>query len=336
MIDVEPILEHYAAGRRFVRIEPLGNAGGLSGARFWRITTPEGPLVLRRWPIEHPTPERLRFIHAVLNHAAENGVTFLPLPITTRGGRTFVEHGGHLWELTPWLPGVADYERSPSDEKLHAAMTALAQFHSATADFKANQTQAATSLAAGAPAITKRLDRLRELANGGIESLSRAIADMTWPEFASLARQFIADLSRAIPSAIAKLEPLAGLSLTQQPCIRDVWHDHILFSGGRVTGIVDFGGIDIDTPTTDIARLLGSLAGDDAAAWRIGIGAYSEMRSLSQGESQAIPALDIAGTLLAGCNWIRWIYGEQRHFESQTQVLDRFRKIVARVNSRNI
>ena len=35
------------------RLEPLGNAGGFSGARFWRLERPHRPLCLRRWPREH-------------------------------------------------------------------------------------------------------------------------------------------------------------------------------------------------------------------------------------------------------------------------------------------
>jgi Ser/Thr protein kinase RdoA (MazF antagonist) len=330
MSEIDAILSHYAAAGPFVRIEPLGNAGGMSGAQFWRLTTPRGTLVLRRWPMEHPTLERLRFIHAVLDHAARNGVTYLPVPIATRDGRTFVDHGGFLWELAPWLAGDADYERSPSDAKLQTAMMALAEFHLATASFQLDLSTIAKPQAAGAPAITKRLERLRALTGGGIAELSRAIDDATWPEFAALSRQFITALPRAIPPVIAKLEPIAEVSLPLQPCIRDIWHDHVLFSDSRVTGIVDFGGVEIDTPATDVARLIGSLAGDVAGSWTTGILAYSEVRPLSRAESQAIPALDAAGIILAGCNWVRWICLEDRRFESGPQVLERFRKITSR------
>jgi Ser/Thr protein kinase RdoA (MazF antagonist) len=104
----------------------------MSGAQFWRITavrgaSDQGPrtLCLRRWPPEHPSPDRLTSIYAVLLHATERGITFLPVPIATRDGRSFVEHAGSLWQLEPWMPGSADYEHSPRVEKLRAAMRAL-------------------------------------------------------------------------------------------------------------------------------------------------------------------------------------------------------------------
>jgi homoserine kinase type II len=134
MREIDEILERFPPDCHPLHIEPLGSAGGMSGAQFWRINAPipvvrgspdpahVRTLLVRRWPAEHPTPQRLRFIHAVLQHAAQRGIPFLPLPIATRSGQSFVAHAGHLWEFTPWLPGAADYEQSPSAAKLHAAL----------------------------------------------------------------------------------------------------------------------------------------------------------------------------------------------------------------------
>jgi homoserine kinase type II len=206
-------------------------------------------------------------------------------------------------------------------------MTMLAEIHLALADFPL----AATQRVAGAPlSIINRLIRLSEMYNGGVQQLSLAITDYYWPDFAPLARQFLALLPDAMPRTIAELEPLAAATLPVQPCLRDIWHDHVLFIGDTVTGIVDFGAIDIDSPACDIARLLGSLAGDDAIAWPRGLAAYSAVRQLSVEERHAVTALDISGTLLAGCNWIRWIYVEGRQFENPAQVISRFRAILAR------
>jgi homoserine kinase type II len=336
MADLAPVFQRYPPDCQPSHMEPLGSAGGMSGAQFWRITAPRPvvrgspdpahvrTLALRRWPAEHPTPDHLHFIHAVLRHAADRGITVLPLPIVARDGSSFVAHAGYLWELTPWLPGAADYDRAPSDDKLRAAMTALAQFHVATADFKLATTDTA-------PAITRRLARLHQLTHGGIQDLSRAITSAPSPELGALAQEFIAILPRAVPHAVAQLEPLTGVPLRLQPCIRDIWHDHVLFTGNEVTGLVDFGALDIDTPATDIARLLGSLVGDDVTGWQTGLAAYSAIRPLSQQETLAVFALDASGIILAGCNWIGWIYVEGRRFENRAQVVERFRRICARM-----
>ena len=359
MHDVRNVLSHYPFDCQPAQIEPLGSAGGMSGAQFWRITVRDvrgspaqvvrgspdparRTLCLRRWPTEHPSRERLQFIHAVLSHAERNGITCLPVPITTKDGQSFVDHAGHLWELAPWLPGTADYDHSPSRAKLGTAMSALANFHRATIDFPIATSQ---WLAGQPPPIAKRLAKLQQLTHSAANELAHSITDTTWPDLAPLARQFIAALSNAVPRAIAQLEPLASIPLPLQVCLRDIWHDHVLFTGDEVTGIVDFGAVDVDTPATDIARLLGSLVptspprraegpGEghlEAEHWQTGLAAYSAIRPLSEEEMRAVKALDSSGTILAGCNWLRWIYIEGRDFENRAAIVQRFCRIMARV-----
>jgi Ser/Thr protein kinase RdoA (MazF antagonist) len=335
MSDARKVLDRYPADCQPSQIEPLGSAHGMSGAQFWRLDSPRGKLVLRRWPIEHPTPAGLRMIHSVLRHVFAHGLKIVPVPIATTGGETFVEHAGHLWELAPWLEGLADYEKSPSIAKLRAAMTALAQFHLAAANFNSAPFQggARGGFLAPSPAIASRLTRLRELQTGGINILAQSITAATWPDLAPPARQFLTALPLVLPSAITQLAPLADTALPLQPAIRDIWHDHVLFDGNRVTGLIDFGALQIETPAGDVARLLGSLAGDNTNDWRIGLTAYSAIRPLSNQETAAIAALDSSGTILAGTNWIRWIYIDGRQFEYPVQVIQRFRQIVARLKS---
>ncbi len=325
--EIEPVLRAYAADYSPTRIEPLGSAGGMSGGQFWRIESPRGTLLLRRWPSEHPTRQRLRFIHDVLFHAADRGITFLALPLRTTTGETFVFHNGALYELAPWMPGTADFDRAPNEQRLRAAMAALANFHLAAATFPT----AANRPPAGAPpAISRHLSRLQELANGRIEQLSQAIDKSQWPDFGRIAQTFLAALPQLLPRAIERLMPLASVSLPVQPCLRDIWHDHVLFTGDEVTGIIDYGAVDFDTPVTDIARLLGSLVGDDVLGWRKGLQAYSTIRPLAAEEVSAAQALSASGTILAGCNWIRWIYVDRRRFDDQVQIMNRFKQITMR------
>jgi homoserine kinase type II len=206
-------------------------------------------------------------------------------------------------------------------------MAFLAQFHMAVRDFAH---PLSTGSSTGSPAITSRIARLNELANGGHRELARAITDKVWPEFTPLAHQFVSDLTRALPIAIALHEPLSLLSFSLQPCLRDVWHDHILFTGEQVTGVIDFGAMDVDTPACDVARLLGGLVGDDVTNRQIGLTAYDSVRLLSANELQAVTAFDTSIILLAGCNWIRWIYLESREFENPKQILHYFRRIMER------
>ena len=65
---------------------------------------------------------------------------------------------------------------------------------------------------------------------------------------------------------LTPLECACRESLPLSPAIRDIHHDHVLFSGDQVTGLVDFGILRIDTPLADMARLVGSLVADDEPA----------------------------------------------------------------------
>jgi Ser/Thr protein kinase RdoA (MazF antagonist) len=365
----QDVLAQYLPEFQPTHVEPLGSAGGMSGAQFWRVTAvmrgsttvvrgspdpaPPRALILRRWPAEHPSQDRLRFIHAVLRHAAERGCGFLPVPATSQAGQSFVSHAGHLWELAPGMPGAADFDRSPSVDKLRAAMRALAQFHNAVADFPLTAMQ---RIAGAPPAPVRHVARLRALTPSQIQNLAHSIRDTTWPDLAPLARRFIETLPQTLPRAIAQVEPLTDAHLPLQPCLRDIWHDHVLFTGDEVTGLVDFGATDIDTPATDLGRLLGSLASSSslpplpcreacgepsragqgegspsvANTWQEGFAAYNTLRPLTPDEARAAHALNTSGNLLAGCNWIRWIYIEDRQFDDPAQVIERFRRIVAR------
>jgi Ser/Thr protein kinase RdoA (MazF antagonist) len=325
--EIQAILREYPATFQPTHIEALGAAGGMSGAQFWRIESPSGVLMLRRWPSEHPSPERLRFIHRVLFHAADRSISILALPIRTTTGESFVLFDGYLWELSAWMPGTADYERLPNQQKLAAAMTALAKFHVSVSDFPSLGLQ---QVAGAPPAISRRLSRLRELSRRGANELAHVINVDTWPELAPLARRFLVTIPAVLPRAIARLAPLTNVALPVQPCIRDIWHDHVLFTGDNVMAIIDFGAVDIDTPATDVARLLGSLVGDDEAGWRAGITAYSAIRPLSSNEELAAKALDTSSPILAGCNWLRWIALEGRKFDDHAKIINRFEKIVAR------
>src|SRR5262249_54862628 len=74
---------------------------------------------------------------------------------------------------------------------------------------------------------------------------------------------------RAIEGRIAPIPKQIDFlahTVETQPCLCDIWHDHVLFSDETVTGVIDFGGVKLDHVTVDLARLLGSLIGDDRTA----------------------------------------------------------------------
>ena len=324
--NIEHLLRHFPSLPPRERRECLGSAGGFSGARFWRIVTPAGRFCLRRWPAGHPSPERLRFIHAALLRAQAAGLDFVPAPLSTDQGHTFVRRDGALWELTAWLPGEADYVQRPGGARLAAAMKALARFHLAVAD------AAGADRVGPSRGIAERLERLRwfrgEAAARIRRELDRTAAGSVLGETLrehgpTIVERFV---SRA-DEIERELVDMVELIFPQQPSIRDVWHAHVLYTGDRVTGLVDYGAMRIESVAGDVARLLGSMT-TESNNWTIGMDAYESVRPLSHIEHSATGVFDRSGKAMAGMNWLTWLLLEGRTFEDERAVAKRIGEIV--------
>jgi hypothetical protein len=289
------VLQAYPPDCQPAQAEYLAGAGGFSGASFWRLKTPRGTLCLRCWPREHPSRERLEFIQAVLWHVHQEGFRRLPLPLETRTHAGYVCEAGHLWELTPWCPGVADYLRKPCPAKLQAALVALAQFHHAAASFPLPNSSPEVS-----PGIAERFERLQSWSAGRLDELNAAIGPRDWPELEFRAREWLELVRAAIARVQPNLAKNVSLAAPLQPCIRDIWHDHVLYLGDEVSAFVDFGAMRPDS-----------------------VAAYQRIRPLSDCEATLVGVFDQANTVLAGLNWLEWIYVEGRQFENRQAVVER-------------
>jgi homoserine kinase type II len=325
--QIERILRLYPEDCQAQGIEILRPANSFSGATLWRLSTPRGALCLRRWPPAHPTLDRLQFIQAVLWHVDQEGFHQVPVPLETAHHHGFVRHAGSLWELSPWLPGAANYRHSPSREKLQNAMVALARFHQAAGSFPLPE----SGRPIRSPGIAERTLKLQALIGGRLAQLRRAIVPDEWPDLASRAHRVIAlaeTLSRRI---LPTLEAASQLDVALQPCIRDVWHPHILFVGHTVSGIVDFGSMRPENVAADVARLLGSLACDNRDDWQEGLSAYQGVRHLTGDELSLVSAFDRSTVLIGGLQWLEWFFLEGRRFDNRDAVLERIDEFVMRL-----
>jgi len=322
--DAAAVCSHYPAFCRQGTLTPLGNHGGFSGAALWHIDGSAGTMCLRAWPT-HETLPRLLFRHRLITMARQSGLLFVPAIFPTLDGVSVVEHAGRLWELTEWLPGRADYHERPSATRLEAACTALAQLHMVWRNLP--------STATGCPAVQRRLtflDEWHRLLRSGWHPLTVADAsDPLWP--------IVERAWRVLPSAIERvpqrLQRWLGGQPRVQPCLCDLWHDHLLFEGERLTGLIDYGAVKVDHVAVDLSRMLGSLVGNDAADWEAGLQAYRRLAPLTAEEEELVHALDETGIVLGVANWLRWLYEEQRPFADRSAVARRLCDLVDRLYS---
>lgn len=321
------VLEQYAQHLAGLSCEYLDSAGGLSGARLWRFAGTDQAWLLRQWPAEHPSPARLAWIHAVLRHVAKTGFTRFAPPELTRSGNSWVYHEGQFWELARWLPGEASYGREPGRGKLVAACATLAQFHCATGGMP-------EQLQRGKPSsLASRLEVIKGLRRKELEQMQAAIGRTSDTLVAGWAARFFPLAVGQLVRLDQMLTQVSAMQLPLQPCIGDVWYENVLFVGDEVSGLIDFGAMRSDCVASDIARLLGSMAENDAAAWEQGLAAYELQRPLTPRERSMVPVYDQSGVALSGLNWLRWLLLEGRVFNDRTKVQSRLEHLLRRIEA---
>jgi len=225
-----------------------------------------------------------------------------------------------LWDLVTWRPGKADYRDAPSRPRLRAAMHTLARFHDL-----AGRDNCTPSLIP--PSVTDRLHQWEELRGGLLAKIEQALARPLDNPIDQLAPRLL-NVAKAAYFASRADQSLGEVpKLPLQPTIRDVHHDHVLFTGDEVTGLIDFGAMRIDTPLADIARLLRSLAGDDRDARAFALAVYAELRPLSAADERLIAWLDETGTILSVFNWLNWLYVERRDMGEPEPILRRLNEL---------
>lgn len=309
----------------------LDAAGGFSGAKFWRLSNARGEFLLRRWPQEHPDPLRLAYIHAVLQHAQRRGFARIPALVPTQSGQTFAEVQEHLWELTTWISGSARLAKHPQPADLQAALQAVAEFHRAVSDFPHSGPKRGCS-----PGLQERAQRLKFYCSGGSQALRTLIqhaepTDQVPAEIGALAWQLLGLFDQAAEIVARTLRLALEIEAPLQPCIRDLRPEHLLFAGDSVCGLVDFGSLRLENPATDLARLLGDVAADDASLWQLALQSYQQHRPLSAEEQQLVLAFDQTGVLLGGLTWLEWLYRQRRTFPDFQPVAIRLRHYLARL-----
>lgn len=322
--DVGAVLVAFPAAGQVHRVEYLAAAGGMSGAQLWRLETEAGPLCLRRWPSEHPTAAYLAWLARVLEHVRGSGCELLPQTIAARDGGPAVSLGGRLWSLEQWLAGAADESHPMGPARVRAALTALAEFHRAAAGFTEPEPQTRAGhdfLVGSALGIVRRRQQLAQLRQQAAAQLQAALARDVPAPWKAAAEAWLAVLPRAATIVAAQLDKAALIAAPLQPCLRDVWRAHVLFEGDRVTGLVDLAAMRLDHPATDIARLLASIAVDDATTWQMGLAAYEEVRPLNAADRQMVAAYDASAALMTPWSWFRWVLLEGRQFAQPTEQL---------------
>ena len=291
--------------------------GGFSGASVWHVTDRDGnEYCLKKWPLNGPDAEHLRWIHGVI-HAVNNSVE-IPLspPVVSNSGLTVVTDEGHCWDLTEWLPGEAPAD-DISAEQVQAALHALAVFH------KSSQSIESSNGSSRSLGVRSRFAHW--LGEGGFSQIANQVAGQ--PSYEVIIQGY-----RENAAWIEQvIHPLSNASYKRIPCFRDIWSDHVLFCDETVTGIIDYGAMRLDTPVIDIARLLGSYEAMTEGSWEVGITAYTAVLQLEDAERLMSEQLARINVVLSAMQWLDWLFVRKREFSDSAAVEQRVELLCSQI-----
>ena len=301
---------------------------GFSGAAVYRVVTDAAEFALRRWPSPCSLPEaRLRELHRLLAFLQREGIPEVAVPCGGATG-TLILHGLHLWQLEPWMPGSAEAGEFLSDAQLRNAMQALARLHQAAARYEATPDGREwffRATAAPAPAVLERLHTIRAWTSDRFRMLM-AFQDAFYRDGPY---QYWFEL--LAPAVRSELQRMAAVLFPLQPCLRDVWSEHVLFTGEQVTGIIDPSAARSENVASDLSRLLGSLLPNaDEARWQQALDDYAAVRPLSQDERRLVSVLDRSGVLLSMLHWFEQLSTHPSLWEN-SNVLQRIAAVQSRL-----
>lgn len=301
------VLAHFRMDHGRMRLDQPVHARGFSGALIVRIRTDDVAYCLRRWPARELPKRRLQELHWFLRYVDESKLHLLPVPVTSLEGETLIELAGNLWQLEPWMPGCADFSRAPSEARLESVMNVLAQLHCVASQYAPTEWGRkwfSTHSSRPSPAVRERIVMIDEWTPAKVAETLAIMQRESDQSFRTLAERALLRFRESRNTLRASLVHFVNSPVVTHPCLRDIWHDHVLYSGDDVSGLVDPSATRTESVASDLSRLLGSLLGKRNERWNQALEVYHRLRPLSMTEHQLIQVLHTSGVLLSGLTWI--------------------------------
>lgn len=286
--------------------------GGFSDAIVIDLQSTTGRFALRGWPANNWPLARVAERHRWLRHLHQAGIPVAVPLIMPKTLETILQIDDFAWQLEPWLPGIAATSQKMTPARWQSLMSGLARMHISSAGYHPMPAGAGwfSSSYGPSPAIAERQHIIagwtpRKLMQARDQLSQQANA------FTTLANEILAGFLRHSQRIAIELTRFESVSVSLFPCFRDLWSEHVLFSGDAVTGFIDPTAARMEHVSSDLSRLLASLLGDDLPGWQAALRDYEAVRPLTESDHQLIRLLDRSSVLLSGMTWIeRWCADE--------------------------
>jgi aminoglycoside phosphotransferase (APT) family kinase protein len=286
-------------------------SGGFSGALVWKVSVQNESYALKAWPRGQPACLALNEIHQRMEQARSAGLMFVPRLIKSKQGTTIIRHSPDEVELSTWQQGQAETQAPCSVERLRAAVQAISQVHSVW--------RASTMTKGVCVGVQRQWQRLTEWTSSELDRIRSSVQGRS-----ETYRIGFFLLMEQREEAMKNLTPWLNRKVMLHYCLGDVWSAHLLFTGNEVTGLIDYGGMRLDHPAQDLARLLGSLCQGQALLRQVGLDAYPGPEELKE----LAVILGKTGAIVGIGNWLRWLVLEERQFADPALAEKRFTQLV--------
>ncbi|MFM7128644.1 MAG: phosphotransferase, partial [bacterium] len=223
---------------------------GWSGASFWKWRAEDGEFLLKIWPAEGPEARQHLFRHSQLNNL-RNITLPLALPVPDQTGRTLRPWSDGLWaEVIPWFEGEPATV-NPEVKQVDEVVQVLCDLHQ-------RWTETTPSRTGPSSTVINRLNQLR------IFDLSRLMGSradflgkgMNLPGESMNKLWEICRLAQSLRvDAVRLLQTFENEKFRILTVLRDARPDQFLFSGGKLSGVIDFGAVGRDIIAVDLSRL---------------------------------------------------------------------------------
>ncbi|MGH2535034.1 MAG: phosphotransferase enzyme family protein [Thermomicrobiales bacterium] len=261
-----------------------------------RVEAASGEWRVRRWPAD-VAPERIRFIHDLLDAAASASLLFTPRLHRTPDG-ALVRLDDRAFDATSWLPGRTAVRHQPSVGSIGESLHVPAPMSRATqADLTARVAELHAALVplshrADAPAVTLH----------GIEHAVRASWQTNRERLRPVAtrtplvQRWLRTAERALPAAEQVLSGASSAFHERQVVGHfGLWPAHVIVrrSAGeeRVAGLIDFARAAVGPPVLDLAQAVTRFGGWSPESVEQVTGAYSAVTDLPPEDRRLLPAV---------------------------------------------
>ncbi|MAY61609.1 MAG: homoserine kinase [Rhizobiales bacterium] len=258
--DLQLFIADYDIGKL---LSYKGIAEGVENSNFL-IHTSEGTFILTLYE-KRVNPNDLPFFLGLMDHLAGNGLS-CPLPIRRRDGETLGTLAGRPAAIISFLEGM--WPRKPAAVHCRETGRALAAMHVAGKGFDITRPNALS------------VDAWRPL----------------WEKSASRADEVEEGLAAEIIQALDELEAGWPKGLPEGVIHADMFPDNVFFIGDELSGIIDFYFACDDFLVYDLAICINAWCFEPDGSYNLTKGmalidGYTDVRSLSGAEIQALPML---------------------------------------------